>query len=347
MTPCSGMSCLSECKISTFPTIGATLTVSALPRRSHARPPHPARVAAHRGTRSSRRSFAFVRRRAPKMHRPARVVGSASTAKPALKALNLDDYGGWNRIGTTALSRDGKWMTFTYTPNEGGDPVLHVKALDGDKDYTVIPRRGGRRRRWTRGGGGRGAAAGGGEWRTVVFRRFSLGGVLGESALGAPAAVPAADGRTGARRAAASAQGGQPQTPATRGHLELLNLATGEKSSIPNAGSWKFSPGSKWIAVRFNRPQAAAAGAGGAAHVAAAPASNGADLILRDLTTGADHAIGNVNQYEFDDDGQTLRLHRRRRREVRQRRVRARSGDRRDARAQHRRRDLRRAHVER
>ena len=64
-------------------------------------------------------------------------VANASAAKPALKKLNLDDYSGWNRIGAAALSRDGKWMTFTYTPNEGGDPVLHVKSLDGDKDYAT------------------------------------------------------------------------------------------------------------------------------------------------------------------------------------------------------------------
>src|SRR4051812_33950311 len=63
-------------------------------------------------------------------------AGTPAT-KPALKALNLDDYSGWNRIGSTALSRDGKWMTFTYTPNEGGEPVLHVKALDADQDYVV------------------------------------------------------------------------------------------------------------------------------------------------------------------------------------------------------------------
>src|SRR6476661_5087058 len=83
-------------------------------------------------------------------------VGAASTAKPALKTLNLDDYSGWNRIGNTAISRDGKWMTFAYTPNEGGDPVLHVKSLDSDKEYVVAVGA-------AAGGGGRaGGAANGG-----------------------------------------------------------------------------------------------------------------------------------------------------------------------------------------
>ena len=92
----------------------------------------------------------------------AQTAATAPPAKKALKALNLDDYASWNRIGSTALSRDGKWMTFTYTPNEGGDPVLHVKALDGDKDYVVslgaAPGAGGRA---GGGGGGRGGAGGG------------------------------------------------------------------------------------------------------------------------------------------------------------------------------------------
>ena len=86
---------------------------------------------------------------------PAKQAGNPAT----LKVLNLDDYGPWNRISAAALSHDGKWMTFTYTPNEGGDPVLHVKALDGDKDYSTslgaAPGAGG-----GRAGGGRGGAGG-------------------------------------------------------------------------------------------------------------------------------------------------------------------------------------------
>jgi len=228
-------------------------------------------------------------------------VGAASTAKPALKTLNLDDYSGWNRIGNTAISRDGKWMTFAYTPNEGGDPVLHVKSLDTDKEYVIAV--GAAAGGGGRAGGGRGAASGGAANGGSVFSEDShwaaymvnppgrAGGGTGRGGRGGP--TPGGRG---------AAQGGQ--TPPAPGRLELLNLMTGEKSSIPNAGSWKFSATSRWIAVRFNRPQAAAAANGTTA--APAPASNGADLILRDLTTGADHAIGNVDQYDFDDDGKLL-----------------------------------------
>ncbi|MGA2261408.1 MAG: hypothetical protein ABSH28_08230, partial [Acidobacteriota bacterium] len=97
-----------------------------------------------------------------------RAGGSAGTqqATPAAgaadgsKVLNLEDYGRWNRINSTAISNDGRWMSYTLTPNEG-DPTLYVKALDGDKMYTVAlgaaPGGAGRG-----GGDGRGGAAGGG-----------------------------------------------------------------------------------------------------------------------------------------------------------------------------------------
>ena len=50
---------------------------------------------------------------------------------------------------------------------------------------------------------------------------------------------------------------------ATPGHLELLNVATGEKTSVANASSWKFSAGSKWLATRLNKAQADATYHGG------------------------------------------------------------------------------------
>ena len=35
------------------------------------------------------------------------------------RALSLDDYGSWSRIAQVALSSDGRWMTFSYAPNDG------------------------------------------------------------------------------------------------------------------------------------------------------------------------------------------------------------------------------------
>ena len=150
----------------------------------------------------------------------------AATVADGSKVLNLEDYGRWNRIGATAISNDGRWMLYTLTPNDG-DPTLFVKALEGDKTYTVplgaAP--GGAARG---GGGGRGAGGGGNAPQFSDDSRWAAhfvnppgarGG--GRSGRGGPTPTP------GGRGAAPAAQ-----TPPTPGHLELLNLATGEKVSI-------------------------------------------------------------------------------------------------------------------
>ena len=60
---------------------------------------------------------------------------AASRGDPK-KVLNLADYGRWNRITQTAISADGKWMTYAYQPNDG-DGTLYVRELDGSKVYTI------------------------------------------------------------------------------------------------------------------------------------------------------------------------------------------------------------------
>ena len=36
-----------------------------------------------------------------------------------LRPLLLEDYGRWSTIGSVSLSPDGRWMTFSYEPNDG------------------------------------------------------------------------------------------------------------------------------------------------------------------------------------------------------------------------------------
>ena len=52
------------------------------------------------------------------------------------KVLTLADYPSWKRINAAAISNDGRWVTYTYAPNEGDD-TLFVQQVDGDKRYTV------------------------------------------------------------------------------------------------------------------------------------------------------------------------------------------------------------------
>ena len=186
--------------------------------------------------------------------------GSARNDPTGKKVLGLADIGRWNRITNAALSADGVWMTYTYSPNEG-DGTLFVKQLDGTKSYSipvgsapvfsddskfvgyfVSPPSAGGAGRGGRGGGGRGQAVG------------------------------LAPGATPQRR------------------FELLDLSSGDKYSVPDAQTFKFSKGSKFVAVRTNKANAASK-------------HNGTDLILRELTSGISQNIGNVNLYDFDDAG--------------------------------------------
>lgn len=192
--------------------------------------------------------------------------GSAKADPGAKKVLGLADIARWKRISGTALSPDGKWLTYAYNPNEGDD-TLFVKQLDGSKLYTIPGGSGAQMADDSRhigyfvsppsGRGGRGAAGG---------RGGAPPGGRGEAPAGAPA-------------------------PARR--FELLDLATGERYEVPGAQTFRFSKGSKFVAIRLNKANAAAK-------------QNGADLVLRELSTGLAQNIGNVGAYDFDDAGRML-----------------------------------------
>jgi dienelactone hydrolase len=179
------------------------------------------------------------------------------------KVLGLADIGRWNRIASTALSADGQWMTYVYQPNDG-DGTLYVRQLDGAKSYTIP---------------------------------IGSAPVFSDDArfVGYFVSPPSA----GAGRGGRGGGGGRGQTaPGTtlapvQRRFELLDLSNGEKYSVPDGLSFKFSKGSRFVAVRTNKANAAAK-------------HNGADLVLRDLTAGISQNIGNVNLYDFDDAGRML-----------------------------------------
>jgi acetyl esterase/lipase len=193
----------------------------------------------------------------------------------ALKVLNLPDYGRWNRITSTGLSPDGKWMSYAYQPNEG-DATLFVKQLDGDKLFTIpigaAPAAGG-------GGGGFG---GGGGTQFSDDSRW-IGYYVN------PPEQPG--GRGGRGGGGGGGRGGAPARATRR--FEALDLTTGEKFAVPNGASFKFAKGSAWLAVRVNKAPGDTSFKGG-------------DLVLRDLRSAATHNVGNVNLYDFDDSGRLL-----------------------------------------
>ena len=176
------------------------------------------------------------------------VEQSGAVANPdTKKVLQFEDFARWNRITSPAVSADGKWMTFTYSPNEGGQTILHVKALDGGKDYTAVVGGGAGGGR-AGGGGGRG---GGGGANTPPFTDDSKWAAYLVTPATRGRAGNAGGGRGGRGRGAPASPGDETQS--TVAHLELLNLGTGEKVAIPSAASWKFSADSRWLAAKLAR----------------------------------------------------------------------------------------------
>lgn len=51
------------------------------------------------------------------------------------KALSLEDYKQWNQITNTAISPNGQWMTYSYSPNEGDTARFFVRKVEGDIVY--------------------------------------------------------------------------------------------------------------------------------------------------------------------------------------------------------------------
>ena len=190
---------------------------------------------------------------------------AARTDTGAKKVLGLADIGRWKRINNADLSPNGVWMTYVYAPNDGDD-TLFVRQLSGSAIYTI---------------------AGGSAPQFSDDSRF----------VGYFVSPPAGrGGRSGRGGNGGRGRGGQSDSaaaPTASRRFELLDLSTGARYDVPNGATFKFSKGSKFLAVRTNKANASAR-------------NNGADLVLRDLTTATSQNIGNVNLYDFDDAGRML-----------------------------------------
>jgi dienelactone hydrolase len=188
------------------------------------------------------------------------------------KILNVGDYSRWNRIGNTSLSADGKWMTYSYqsTPAtsgggaEAGGGPFHIRELDGNTLH-VIP--------------GGAAPTFSADSRWAGYFVTPTDSARGNRANAAAPAAPRAGGGGGG--------------PASNRRFELIDLSTGEKTTIAGAASFSFSSDAQWVAVRMNRTSTDTTLAG-------------ADLLLRELETGSTRNIGNVAQFAFNESGHQL-----------------------------------------
>lgn len=78
--------------------------------------------------------LAPVRRFLPALALSGLLVLPAAAQQP--RPLTLEDYPRWSRITDVALTEDGRWMSYGYTPNEG-EPTLHLRDLAGSTVHST------------------------------------------------------------------------------------------------------------------------------------------------------------------------------------------------------------------
>ena len=256
-------------------------------------------------------------------------AAQAPAQAAAKKALGVEDYTKWRTIADSAISGDGKWVTYTLqlsntTPAES-KPVLHLLNLDTDETVRVEHASGGMfsaDSKWlayqvdpgaaqrARAGRGRGGA--------------------GSSDAPAPQAPPAPDAPPAPPAPPAPSAPSAPQAPQApqtgRGNneipprrVELRNLATGQVQSWQDIGTFVFSPTSTHLVLKRRGAETPATGGGrgggapGGGGQGAGASSNstpagprGTDAILFDLRTGRHQLLGSVADFAFNRQGDLL-----------------------------------------
>jgi hypothetical protein len=228
---------------------------------------------------------------------------TADAQTAAKKVLTVDDYSRWRSINNSAISSDGKWVTYvlslTNTLPADAKPVLHLLKLETNEDLEVPNATGP-------------AFSADGRWIAYSIEppgagRGGRGGRGGGGAPPAGGAAPAGQGRAGQ---------GTPPAPPRR--VELRNLATGAVQSWQDIQSFTFSATSSHLILRRRAPGAAggaggrgAPGGGEGGGAGPAPqtptnAARGADVILHDLVTNRDQLLGAVGEISFNKKGDLL-----------------------------------------
>jgi dipeptidyl aminopeptidase/acylaminoacyl peptidase len=223
---------------------------------------------------------------------------AAPAAQSAKRPLTHDDYDGWRSIYTPTLTRDGRFLAYSFMPQEG-DGELIVRDL-----------------------------------KTGQERREPVGALppppipTGDEVSEEPPTprsvriAMTSDSRflvatTFAPKAATDQARRERKRPdeMPKGDVLVVNLTSGQSTRLPAAKSIQVpARGGSWLAY-LKEAAAAAPGGGagreanareGAARDAAPRVEYGTDLVLRDLAQGTERVIANVLEYAFARDGKTL-----------------------------------------
>ncbi len=230
-------------------------------------------------------------------------VAAPLAAQAPKKVLTQADWDMWKSINAPALSNDGKWAVYTVVPLVG-DGELVIRSTTGTTEYHVP--------------------------RGYLGRANNVPGGLrppaanAEGAPAAPAISPAqitADSRfvvvtTQAPKADVDkAPRGRSAAATNRQALAIVSLADGKTTTIPGVRSFRMPrDNGTWLAY-VPEPDSGAApggtGRGGAAGRggSAAPGGRrqfGSSLVLRNLASGGEERLADVNGYAFDDSARVM-----------------------------------------
>ncbi len=240
----------------------------------------------------------------------AAVPAVASAQK---KVLTQADWDKWKSIQGPAISNDGKWALYTLAP-QVGDGELIVRSTQGATEYHV-----------PRGYLGRPNNVPGGLRPRVANPEDDPAAATSApgqfTADGKFALVLTYPAQSEFERAARNRRAGAALQ--NRADLAIVSLADGKVTTVPHVRSFRLpSSNGAWLAFVPEDSAAspdsaggAGAGRGGRGAGAAAPGDSSArgvrrtygnPLVLRNLATGADERIADVQAFFFDDSAKVL-----------------------------------------
>ncbi|MGQ0764718.1 MAG: alpha/beta hydrolase family protein [Gemmatimonadota bacterium] len=216
---------------------------------------------------------------------PAEVVAQAK------KVLTQDTYDSWRQIQGAGLSADGRWAIYTLTPVVGDGDVV-VRATEGTTEYRAP-------RGWT--------------GRPVMS-------VTVDSPFVAVPAQVTADSRLAVFLSYAPmaeferARTRRPPGPQPRSSLSLIDLSTGQVSTVPRVRSFRLARESARVLaylMEADDPPRDSVARPAQADSSRSAARNrrrtyGTTLVVRNLADGTEDRVGDVVSYVLDDSARVL-----------------------------------------
>jgi dipeptidyl aminopeptidase/acylaminoacyl peptidase len=179
------------------------------------------------------------------------------------------EYSRWETLGNGALSPDGKWLAYDFRKGTASSELRYREvASEGEH---IVPR------------GSNPTFSANSRWLLYTINS-DTGGASGRGG---------GRGRGGGGGAAPAA-GAAAIATANRNRLGLVDLRTGAVTTLEDIQSYAVNKHGTHVALRRYNTDGAV--------------GRGGDLVIRDLDQGTSVSLGNVAEYAWSDDGNTLAM---------------------------------------